>query len=76
MITIRECVSDFMAVNEVFGAKYGQVPIKAGTIFQDIGFTDSGRVKLATLDRNLIIFIKIKDLRKYFKEVASSADKI
>lgn len=75
MITIRECVSDFMAVNEVFGAKYGQVPIKAGMIFQDVGFTDSGRVKLATLDRNLIIFIKIKDLRKYFKEV-SNADKV
>lgn len=75
MITIRECISDFMAVNEVFGAKYGQVQAKAGTIFQDVGFTESGRVKLATIDRNLIIFIKIKDLRKYFKEV-SNADKV
>ena len=75
MITIRECISDFMAVNEVFGAKYGQVQVKAGTIFQDVGFTESGRVKLATIDRNLIIFIKIKDLRKYFKEVPN-ADKV
>ena len=75
MITIRECISDFMAVNEVFGAKYGQVKVKAGTIFQDVGFTESGRVKLATIDRNLIIFIKIKDLRKYFKEVPN-ADKV
>lgn len=75
MITIRECISDFMAVNEVFGAKYGQVQVKAGMIFQDVGFTESGRVKLATLDRNLIIFIKIKDLRKYFKEVPN-ADKV